>query len=149
MRRAGTFQNRSLTSITVPGDIAAGRTAVRWSPLCSTTAPPSAACVRLLRANRLTLAIDASASPRKPSVSIAARSWAVASLLVACAVSASSSSSSAMPQPSSAMRISLTPPSSTTMSIRVAPASMQFSISSFTTDAGRSITSPAAIWFTR
>jgi len=42
-----------------------------------------------------------------------------------------------------------TPPPSTSTVIRVAPASSAFSTSSLTTDAGRSTTSPAAIWFTR
>ena len=40
------------------------------------------------------------------------------------------------------------PPCSTDTSIRVAPASTEFSISSLTTLAGRSITSPAAILLT-
>ena len=40
------------------------------------------------------------------------------------------------------------PPRSTVTSIRVAPASIAFSSSSLTTLAGRSITSPAAIWLT-
>ena len=38
-------------------------------------------------------------------------------------------------------------PSSSSTSMRVAPASIAFSTSSFSTDAGRSTTSPAAIWF--
>jgi len=50
-----------------------------------------------------------------------------------------------MPTPSSCTRIFATPPSSIATSTRVAPASSEFSISSFTTLAGRSITSPAAI----
>src|SRR6185295_12964460 len=51
-----------------------------------------------------------------------------------------------MPAPSSLTRIRLFPPSSISMRIALAPASSAFSISSFTTDAGRSTTSPAAIW---
>ena len=43
------------------------------------------------------------------------------------------------------MRIYALPPSPISTSIDVAPASIEFSISSFTTDAGRSTTSPAAI----
>jgi len=50
-----------------------------------------------------------------------------------------------MPQPSSLTRTSSSPPCSTATSIRVAPASIAFSISSLTALAGRSITSPAAI----
>src|ERR1700691_484919 len=43
------------------------------------------------------------------------------------------------------MRIRRFPPDSTSMRIDFAPASSAFSSSSFTTDAGRSTTSPAAI----
>src|SRR5215218_10092035 len=50
-----------------------------------------------------------------------------------------------MPVPSSLTRISCRPPSSMARSIDVAPASSAFSTSSLTTEAGRSITSPAAI----
>ena len=51
-----------------------------------------------------------------------------------------------MPVPSSLTRIVCRPPSSIATSIACAPASSAFSISSLTTDAGRSTTSPAAIW---
>src|SRR5688500_10025821 len=51
-----------------------------------------------------------------------------------------------MPQPSSLTRISFLPPSSRATSMTLAPASMEFSTSSFTTEDGRSTTSPAAIW---
>src|ERR1700694_3322494 len=51
-----------------------------------------------------------------------------------------------MPAPSSLTRTSLRPPSSSVISIAGAPASMAFSTSSFTTEEGRSTTSPAAIW---
>ena len=50
--------------------------------------------------------------------------------------------------PLSAIRTRSLPPRSTLTSTRVAPASMLFSSSSLTTLAGRSTTSPAAIWFT-
>src|SRR5262245_41165669 len=53
-----------------------------------------------------------------------------------------------MPQPSSLTLIRLRPPSRSVTSMRVAPASMAFSTSSFTADAGRSITSPAAMRLT-
>src|ERR1019366_3925122 len=48
--------------------------------------------------------------------------------------------------PSSAMRIRRRPPASTSTRRSVAPASSEFSSSSLTTEAGRSTTSPAAIW---
>jgi hypothetical protein len=100
-------------------------------------------------AKRLTEAIDGSASPRKPSVATDSRSSSEAILLVAWRDTASGSSSGAMPPPSSRMRIRRTPPSSRSMSTRRAPASSAFSTSSLTTDAGRSTTSPAAIWLMR
>jgi len=50
-----------------------------------------------------------------------------------------------MPQPSSVTWINPRPPASSATSIRVAPASIAFSTSSLTTDAGRSTTSPAAM----
>ncbi len=54
-----------------------------------------------------------------------------------------------MPQPSSPIAIRALPPLSSWISISPAPASSAFSTSSLTTDAGRSTTSPAAIWLTR
>src|SRR3954451_182526 len=51
-----------------------------------------------------------------------------------------------MPDPSSLTRIRRRPPSSREISTYVAPASIEFSTSSLTTDEGRSTTSPAAIW---
>src|SRR3990172_1376166 len=53
-----------------------------------------------------------------------------------------------MPLPLSITRIRRLPACSISMKISVAPASTEFSISSLTTDAGRSTTSPAAILFT-
>src|SRR5437868_11268715 len=54
-------------------------------------------------------------------------------------------SSCPMPQPLSLMAINFLPPASTSTRMRVAAASMEFSRSSLTTEAGRSTTSPAAI----
>jgi hypothetical protein len=51
-----------------------------------------------------------------------------------------------MPQPLSITLTREIPPRRMTISILRAPASMLFSINSFTTDAGRSTTSPAATW---
>src|SRR6202030_4750368 len=53
-----------------------------------------------------------------------------------------------MPSPSSVTRIRRRPPPSVSTSMRVAPASSAFSISSLTTLAGRSTTSPAAMRLT-
>ena len=97
---------------------------------------------------RATDAMEGSASPRKPSFSIRTKSPS-GSLEVACRSSANRMPSGLMPWPSSSMRISALPPSRRVTEIRLAPASMAFSTSSFTTLAGRSTTSPAAIWFTK
>jgi len=123
---------------------------------CGAAAPPNASTRvpwpsfgrREVTLIRDTDAIDASASPRKPMLATRVRSSNVAILLVACGASASGNSSGAMPTPSSRTRISRMPPCSTSMSMRCAPASRLFSANSFTTEAGRSMTSPAAIWLT-
>ena len=52
-----------------------------------------------------------------------------------------------IPQPLSVTRISVTPPFCISTVMRVAPASIPFSTSSFITEEGRSTTSPAAIRF--
>src|SRR5262249_31785340 len=90
--------------------------------------------------------MEGSASPRKPKVVMPSRSSTQAILLVACREMAIGSSSAAIPHPSSRTRMSPVPPRSTSTSMRCAPASRLFSTSSLTTEAGRSITSPAAIW---
>ncbi len=108
--------------------------------------PASASSCRVWQRTFDTSAMAASASPRNPSVRIRNRSSASCSLLVACGVKASGKSSGAIPLPLSATRIRSFPPRSTVTSTRVAPASIAFSRSSLSTLAGRSTTSPAAIW---
>src|SRR5690606_15929174 len=137
------------TSTVVPGGCGCGTTGAALPPSTSSRAPCSLPGWRELSAKRETEAIEGSASPRKPRVETCSRSSRVAILLVACRATASGSSSAGMPLPLSRMRIRRTPPSSSSMSTRVAPASRAFSTSSFTTEAGRSTTSPAAIWLTR
>ena len=85
------------------------------------------------------------ASPRKPKETTLARSSAVRILLVACSVTERPASSGDIPEPSSLTRIRATPPSSISTSTLLAPASREFSINSLTAEAGRSMTSPAAI----
>ena len=85
------------------------------------------------------------ASPRNPRVATRSRSDSDAILLVAWRDSARAISWRGMPMPSSRTRISPHPPRSSSTSMRCAPASREFSTSSLTTEAGRSITSPAAI----
>ncbi len=57
-------------------------------------------------------------------------------------------SSSSMPNPLSDILIKGTPPFLISILMRVASASIEFSTISFTTDAGFSTTSPAAIFIT-
>ena len=87
------------------------------------------------------------ASPRKPKEPMVRRSSAVRILLVEWRRKAMEISSFSMPDPLSVMRISVVPPSCISTVIAEAPASIAFSTSSFTTEEGRSTTSPAAILF--
>src|SRR5581483_5185687 len=115
-------------------------------PLTTISTPATAPVSRVVRRNRDTLAILGNASPRNPNVATACKSAAERILLVAWRSSESSASSRSIPQASSITRTSEIPPRRITMSIFRAPASMLFSINSFTTEAGRSTTSPAATW---
>jgi membrane-associated protein len=115
-------------------------------PPLSTRQACAAPASRLVMVTRATLAIDASASPRKPMVATASRSSSDAIFDVACRASASGRSSGGMPPPSSATRRRFTPPASSCTRMSRLPASRLFSSNSFSTDAGRSTTSPAAIW---
>ena len=87
----------------------------------------------------------ARASPRKPRVPMASRSYSVRSLLVAWRRKAVFSSEAGMPQPLSVTRRNVIPPWAISTVTAEAPASMAFSMSSLATEAGRSTTSPAAI----
>ena len=108
--------------------------------------PCSSSKVREDSFNLETEAILDNASPRNPRVFILASSACVLSLLVACCANASGRSSGCMPQPLSCRLISNRPPFLISSLISDAPASRLFSSNSLTTDAGRSMTSPAAIW---
>ena len=133
----------------VPRSRAASLTSISRPPSTTTFVASTTGSRFVSSSTFATEAIDASASPRKPSVAMAARSSSVRIFDVACRSKASIASSRTIPSPSSATPISLRPPSSISTLIRVAPASIEFSTSSLMTDAGRSTTSPAAIWFAR
>ena len=96
---------------------------------------------------RETDAMEGIASPRKPSVSISSMSPTSSIFEVAWRSSDRTASSRDMPHPSSWTETSLRPPCVIATRMFAAPASMEFSTSSLTTDAGRSTTSPAAILF--
>ncbi len=151
LRRAGVLKNRSRTATLVPRGCGAGETRGAISRPSATTRQPLAGSSETFEnsSSRETELIEASASPRKPRLATPSRSSRLSILLVACRDSASGRSSSVMPQPLSRTRISRAPPPSSSSSMRVLPASMAFSTSSLTTEAGRSTTSPAAIWLAR
>ena len=107
--------------------------------------PISASAVQLMTSMRDTAAMAARASPRKPRVPMASRSYSVRSLLVAWRKKAVLSCWAGMPQPSSVTRRKVSPPWAISTVTLWAPASMAFSISSLATEAGRSTTSPAAM----
>ena len=85
------------------------------------------------------------ASPRNPRLETVIKSSAQVILLVEWRKNASFISSFGIPIPLSVIRINPIPPSLISTVIAVAFASIAFSINSFTTEAGRSTTSPAAI----
>jgi len=111
----------------------------------STIVAISSSAVRVTKCNLETEAIEGSASPLKPNEPICVISSTVFILLVEWRSKAKTASSGFIPQPLSITRIRSLPPFSITTIILLAPASIAFSTSSFTTEAGRSITSPAAI----
>ena len=85
------------------------------------------------------------ASPLKPRLFTWYRSSTVRILLVACRKKAFRTCSFSIPPPLSVTRMKEQPPSFISTVTALAPASMAFSTSSFTTLDGRSTTSPAAI----
>ena len=102
--------------------------------------------VPLMIERRATAAIEASASPRKPRVVRLRRSSDSAILLVQWGRAQFLRSSRVMPAPLSAIRIFSMPPPAISTLIESAPESTALSRSSRTIAAGRSITSPAAIF---
>ena len=141
--RAGVAKKRSRSSITVPRVRAAGLTGAMRPPatvICAASRP----WAREVIVSRPTAPSEGSASPRKPKLRMFSRSDP-SIFEVAWRDRASGRSSPAMPQPSSVTRIRVLPPSATSTVMRLAPASSAFSTSSFTADAGRSTTSPAAM----
>ena len=147
LSRAGVAKKRSARSTRVPPPSAAGSGRDLAPASTARRQASSAPCLRLVMVSRPTAPMEGSASPRNPKVAIWVRS-SPGSLEVAWRSTARVSSSGVMPCPSSTTWIRLRPPSLRVTSMRRAPASMAFSTSSFTAEAGRSITSPAAMRLT-
>ena len=145
-RRAGVLKYSSRNSTLVPWAWAVGAAALCVPSIASTFHACAASAGRLVRVTCATAAMLANASPRKPMLATRCKSSSEAILLVAWRISASGSCSAAMPPPLSRTRSNLIPPPSSCTAISVAPASRLFSSNSFSAEAGRSITSPAAIW---
>ena len=143
--RAGVLKKRSSTLTVVPMLQPASMKSGSLPPVMVTRVPRSSPSRRVSSEKRETEAIVGSASPRKPSVPIVLRSPTSRILLVAWRRMARCASSALMPLPLSVTRMKLVPPAMISTSMRVAPASIAFSMSSLMTDAGRSTTSPAAI----
>ena len=131
----------------VPSAAPVSRVDSTTPPDTRTSNPREAPRARVRSSRCDTEAMLGSASPRNPSEVMATRSSTRRILLVACRSRASRASSAVIPSPSSSTRTRRFPPSSTVTATRDAPASRAFSTSSLATDAGRSTTSPAAIWF--
>ena len=145
LRRAGTLKNNSSTITVVPGAHPVSVTLTTLPPSQDKRAPNSASATLEKMRTRDTADMAARASPRKPRVAMPSRSFASRILLVAWRSTATGRSSASMPHPLSETRMKDTPPFWISTVMEVAPASRAFSISSLTTEAGRSTTSPAAI----
>ena len=145
-RRPGKCCRSLCTETLAPTGLAAGSV---WtaSGSANSRVPSSSSEVRVRISTWATLAMLHSASPRNPRVRMLSRSSIERILLVEKRSTARRTSSRLIPHPSSDTRISSRPPSRTSIDTLIAPASMAFSISSLTTEAGRSITSPAAMRF--
>ena len=143
--RAGVLKNRSRTMMVVPSGQPASQRWVIFPASRCRLVPKGSPAARVSRSILDTAAMAARASPRKPRVPMASRSFSVRSLLVAWRRKAVSASSGDMPQPSSVTRMEIMPPFWIATVMCFAPASTAFSSSSLTTEAGRSTTSPAAI----
>ena len=148
-KRAGVLKKRSSTLILVPLGQLLGSKVSTSPPWAIKRVPCAPLLVAVSIVKRETEAMDGSASPRKPNVRIRKRSACFLILLVACRRKAKETSSCSIPSPLSMTWMLLSPASSISTIIWVAPASIEFSINSLTTLLGRSITSPAAIWLAR
>ena len=142
--RAGIVENRSFTSTVVPTE-ATSFTRFISPPETSSSVPEREPRGQVVSTIFATDAMEERASPRKPIVRILKRSSSRCSLLVACRSNARKASSLSMPVPLSDTLIRRFPPLRISMESSLLPASIAFSINSFTTDAGLSMTSPAAI----
>ena len=142
---AGVLKNKSCTVMLVPSGQPAGPWSFTLPPSKEMEEPSSAPFWREDSVTLETAAMLESASPRKPMVSMPISESPLRIFPVACRINASDKSSGCIPEPLSTMRMSDSPPLAISTLMEPAPASRAFSTSSFTTEAGRSTTSPAAM----
>ncbi len=145
-RLAGTLKKRFSTRKLLPSGQPSVSCESTLPPSMSMRVPSSVPLARVRSVTCATAAMLGKASPRKPMVRSEKRSEASRILLVACLSKAMRASVSLIPLPLSTTCMEERPASVISTSMRVAPASTAFSTSSFTTEEGRCITSPAAIW---
>jgi len=143
----GVLKNKFFTVIDVPVLQPISSCSKTFPASTTNLVPISSFSVFVINSTFATAAILAKASPLNPIEWIVSMSLACLILLVACLSKAISVSSFAIPLPLSVIRIKDIPPFFISTVIAVAPASIEFSTISFTTEAGLSITSPAAILF--
>ena len=141
----GVLKNKSFIVMLVPVGVPSSCLSIMSPPSTVILYPISASGVFDTNSTLAIAAILAKASPLKPIVLTVSRSFALLILLVACLSKAISISSGSIPFPSSVTRIYEIPPFFISTVIFFAPASIEFSTTSFIADAGLSITSPAAI----
>ncbi len=146
LRRAGTLKNRFFTIMFDPGAHASGCWLSTLEPFINRRVPMESPCRMVRRSTWAIAAIEARASPRNPIVWRENRSDASDIFDVEWRSKARRASVADIPQPLSTTCIKVRPASFNIICILVAPASTAFSTSSFTTEAGRCMTSPAAIW---
>ena len=145
LRRTGVLKNRLRIINVVPSGAPTSSKLISFPPSITYRIPVKLSAVFVTSSICETAAMLERASPRKPKEETFIKPSMDLILLVEWRKNASLISSGAIPLPLSVMRIKEIPPSLISMVMAVAPASIAFSTSSFTTEEGRSITSPAAI----
>ena len=146
LRRAGTLKNKFFTLKLLPFGQETASCPSTLEPDIVNIVPNSSPSIRVRSSTWATAAIEAKASPRNPMVCKANKSAASRILEVAWRSKDKRASVSDIPFPSSITWMEVFPASTTNTSTCWAPASIAFSTNSLITDAGRWITSPAAIW---
>ena len=142
---AGVLKKRHLDINVVPSGAPTSSILFSSPPSIRYLTPVTASAVFVISSTCDTAAILESASPLNPREDTVIRSSAFLILLVVCFKKAFLTCGASIPEPLSVILIKLVPPSFISTVMAIAPASIEFSTSSFTTELGLSITSPAAI----